>query len=506
MTHLLIACLALAVQDPADSRARITFEERGVDPEALLHTVCRRMRWTLVWSDGAKAAGKVTLVCDEPAHTFVDALNSALAPSGVQVFAAGAVLKVVSVDEARRKGGGIHVGSDPGAIAPDDTVRTQVIPLKNLNVVDVARELKTILDEASRQWAINTYSNSIVVTEKGAVILRLARILHVLDVQAADPLTIRVFGLRFADATETARALNDIFRKPEPALTGSAGRRLMRMFQRNRRNDAPGGRTLASELVRITVDPRTNSVVASATEENLRTIAETIAQLDTDHPEAVQLRLFPLRYADARQAATLVMEAFAEAAPAPAPSRRGRTISPPPSQRGASRAVKAFADARTNALIVAATEPNLAVAAALVAELDRQTTDLVQVRIFELENAKADAMVAILRDVFRPQLTVTQSVGRTIGRGRLARPGLSPSALPPSQEVELVADARTNSVIVKASEEFLDVAADIVGNLDEDPTEQTSTFVVPLDNANAAEVAKLLQNLLRQQAASGRIR
>ncbi len=77
--------------------------------------------------------------------------------------------------------------------------------------------------------------------------------------------------------------------------------------------------------------------------------------------------------------------------------------------------------------------------------------------------------------------------------------GAAPSsgALPPSQEVEITSDERTRSVIVKASREYIAIMDEVVKELDADPTETQSTYVIPIKNHTAEELAATLQSLLR---------
>ena len=535
MKRLTLSLLALAflagVAFPQDKEDKpLVFNFKDASPEAVLQYVCREYKWTLVYGEGAKPEGVITAWNESPvpAKMVIEFLNTALAKSKVQLFLFKPVLKVVTEAEAKKGTYNIFYGCDPAEILPSDTMRTQIIPLKNINVVDVSKELKAILDDAASRWAINTYSNAVIVTEKASTIYRLVCIFKVLDVQAADRLKIAVFSLKYADATETAKVLNELFKKEQVAAQGGRGGfgEIMRMFGGGgggRGETGPTAKTLAGEMVRITADLRTNSVVVSATEENVKIVKETIDQLDTEKGEAIRLKLYPLRYADAQSAATLITQVFAEEKQQQQNNRNRNPFqfnpfgggAQPAESTGASREVKAVSDVRTNSIVVAANELNMKIVDQLVTELDRQLSDMVQVKIFKLKNAQAATMVTTLREVFRPQVTATQNAGRpaTGGNqggggfggmfGQQGRTGSASSTLAPAQEVEITSDTRTNSIIVKASEEYLTIAEQLITRLDEDPTEQYSTYVIPVDNANASELATILQNLLRGNSGTG---
>jgi len=145
----------------------------------------------------------------------------------------------------------------------------------------------------------------------------------------------------------------------------------------------------------------------------------------------------------------------------------------------------------------------------LISNLDRQLTDILRIKIYELKNADPTAMVTMLREMFRPQITATQNAGRPQQQqqqqgnqnpfmfGNRSSTGTSSNALAPSMEMEVSGDTRTRSVIVKASEDYIAVIDEIVSQLDRNPTETMSTYVIDLRNAKAADVAQVLQQLLR---------
>ncbi|MBI2932538.1 MAG: hypothetical protein HYY16_12885, partial [Planctomycetes bacterium] len=264
---------------------------------------------------------------------------------------------------------------------------------------------------------------------------------------------------------------------------------------------------------------RTNSLVVTTTGDNMKLIETIVRDLDRGAVEAIRLKLYPLRWAGAKEVADLIAQVFTEEKQE---TQRNRGPGPmwfggmPSATEGASagtsREVRAVADTRSNSVVVAANEANLKVVDDLIVNLDRQLTDMLRIKIYELKNAEATSMATVLREIFRPQVNATQASGRTTssqgGQGgggpfmrffgsEAARPGSAQTGLPPSQEVEITADARTNAVVVKASPEYIAIMDQVVEQLDQNPTEQYSTYVLPLDNADAVSLAQTLQNLLR---------
>ncbi len=552
-TILAAALLALPLwgqQARDEKKVTLRFKDASVD--TVLQYVSSVTGWTFVQEK--KVTGTIDAVSDTelPVSKLLDFLNSALKrhnatiqnPYSPGIPPAGAVLKLQDSDAAKRLNLEIHMGGDPAEIPITEQVRTQIIPLKAVNVVEVNKELGDLLSKAmgdNGTVSVSTYSNSMVLVGRSDGINRAARILRVIDVSASAELKIRVFPLRNADAVDTAKILNEVFKRE--TMRADTGQQnpwgsMMRMFgggdsgSRSDRGDSRGGgspqpRALAHEMVRITAEPRTNSIIVTATEDNVKVIEDLIQRLDDKSAGATKLKLYRLSYADATTAAKLVNDLFAETPTNSQGSRggdRGRSSSSfmpvwmnpqGSSQAGntltAMQEVRAVPDVRTNSILVAANEQKLLIIDDVVAELDRQVNDILEVKIYKLQNADPEQMATILQSLFRPQVQATQNAGRPTGGGSSGRGsgfmgmmgmsggggGSAAAGLLPSQEIEITPDTRTRAVIVKASREYIKVMDQIVKDLDEDPTEAVSTYVVRLRNADATSLATTLQNLLR---------
>ncbi|HVR87774.1 MAG TPA: secretin N-terminal domain-containing protein, partial [Planctomycetota bacterium] len=533
MERRTLVVLALAVltmpvwaQDkPPVQEKKLTFKMKDASVDAVLQYVSSVTGWIFVQEK--PTSGTITAVSDTdvPLSKVLDFLNSALRPHGRVILnpnspdlpTPGQTLKVLDLTDALKRGGAdIHVGSDTTDIPLTDQIRTQIIPLKAVNVIDVQKELGDLLrsaltgsaDGTSGSMAVSTYSNSVILTGRSEGINRAVRILRVIDVSTSAELKIRVFPLKNADATETAKTLNDVFKKETmKAETGQQNPmgNIWRMFGgggdrggsggRGDRGDGANGpapRALAAEMVRITAEARTNSVIVSATEDNMKLIEDLVIRLDDKTASAVKLKLYSLRYADATAVAKLVNDLFSET-PTNANQQnrtggRGMPVWMAPQgtggqaeQQGATKEVRAVADLRTNSILVAASETRLVLIDAVMTEIDRQVNDLLEVKVYKLENADATQMAAILTSLFQPQIKATQSTGQTAtgnnqGQGRGGGPGVTMAGttagvtgqLLPSQEVEIAADVRTRSVVVKASKSYIQIVDAVVKQLDQD--------------------------------------
>lgn len=530
-----------------EEETKLSFNFKEASLDAVLQYVSSRTGWIFVQEK--KVSTTITAVSDSdvPVAKCLDFLNSALRPAGAVIPnpyspalpKPGQVLKVQDTDEAKRRNIEIYTGLDPDLIPVTDQMRTQILPLKAVNVVEVNKELKAIIEAAVGEsgMAISTYSNSIVLTGRAEAINRVARILRVLDVSTSAELKIEVFILKNADATETAKTLNEVFKKETMQAQTGQQNPISNFFSMMRgggegrggsgSSGGPQPRALAHEMVRITAEPRTNAVIVSATADNLVVITKLISKLDDKSAVAMKLKAYPLRYADATTAAKLIGDVFAEKSAGGtgrSGGQGGRNPFMEMMQRGsqgggssdgsssASKEVRAVAEVRTNSVLVAASEQNLTLVDGIVLEIDREVNDILEVKIYRLKNADPVQMTTILQALFRPQVSATQSAGRTTtsGGGGSRTPQFgggnqgasSSSTLLPRQEVEITSDTRTRAIIVKASREYITIMDAVVKELDQDPTESVGTYVIPLKNADAATLALTLQNLLRGTSGS----
>lgn len=174
-----------------------------------------------------------------------------------------------------------------------------------------------------------------------------------------------------------------------------------------------GGRGF--QVVRASSDDFSNSVIVNAPGNEQRQVEELIKQLDKDTDAPVQPKVFLLNYADANEVAAVVQNVLTANAP------RGRggigTQNVPFEQRiqqafrfGNTSAAfgTVVADARTNSLVVTATEANLKLVGDVIAELDQPVTYESSTFVFPLGNARADQVAQLLNQAFG---------GRTTGQG-----------------------------------------------------------------------------------------
>ncbi len=296
----------------------------------------------------------------------------------------------------------------------------------------------------------------------------------------------------------------------------------------------------------LTANESGNSLIMTDTQANIRRMTEIIKALDSATIGINSIRIFPLKYSDAKALAGVIKELF----PSPDSSRlnnnnnggnnfgrfRGgggnfnamaamMTGAIPGDGGGEPSAgaesggghtpaarVSAVADDHSNSLIVSAPEELVLTIGQLVKSVDNNMQDITELRAFRLQNADPAEMADLLAGLF-PDETNPADPGRTVApfafsglRGALGGGPLRPaSAANPADagsdrlkrlgRVLAVADRRTASVIVSSARDLMPQIAAIIEELDANPARKQKVFIYPLRNADVVNVQQILQEL-----------
>ncbi len=167
----------------------------------------------------------------------------------------------------------------------------------------------------------------------------------------------------------------------------------------------------------LAANVRTNSLILTDTSANIRRITEIVRALDESMVNAVDVRVFPLEFADARDAAQLINELFGDQGRGR--GGRGGQQQDPRAQlfmrmaRGGgieagAEAVsggtdvrpQASADERTNTVVVTGPPASLDIIAGVIEELDSNPAATQAVYIHKVRNGDAVQMANVLNQLF----------------------------------------------------------------------------------------------------------
>jgi general secretion pathway protein D len=278
----------------------------------------------------------------------------------------------------------------------------------------------------------------------------------------------------------------------------------------------------------MTANESGNALVITDTQAHIHRMVEIVKALDTSISSISSIRVFPLRYADAKELASAVKDLFA-----PPPTQQNQNgggraqqffnrfggggpggggpggAGAQSSNSGAPNGnrVVAIADERTNSLVVSAPDDMMPTIQKLVSEIDVNANDVTELRVFRLVNADPVEMVEVFSQLFPDDTKANdpnqQNQGFRFNRGGFGGFGGGRNA-PASAEsdrmkkkgrVTAVADQRTSSIIVSAASELMPQIAEMVAQLDSNPAKKQKVFVYNLENADVQQVQQILQDM-----------
>ena len=260
----------------------------------------------------------------------------------------------------------------------------------------------------------------------------------------------------------------------------------------------------------LTANEGGNAMVITDTQINIRRMAEIIKALDTSVASISTVRVFPLRYADAKSLANIIKEVFQTPGTSannlqarflqrfrggPGGQGDGNAASTGSEGRPGASRVAAVADERGNALVVSAPDDLLPIIEELVKSVDVNVEDVTEVRVFHLKYSDPQEMADLLFNLF-PDQSSTQDSRR---RQRANTATDQSERMKKQGKVVAVADARTGSVVVSAAKDLMDQIAKMVDDLDSDPAKKQKVFVFDVQNTDPQQVQNILQGLFPGQ-------
>jgi general secretion pathway protein D len=359
-----LALLAATVARGADE-ATIALNFQDVELPILAKFVSEVTGRNFIIDD--RVRGKVTIISPTritPDEAYL-VFQSVLQVKGFTTVPAGRFTKIVPARDAV-----------PAGTRASDEVVTRILPVRHAEAQTLVPVLQPLV---SKDGLLTAYpaTNSLVVVDAGGNVERLATLLGELDVPSSER-TTEVVALRFAPADDVAHRLRD----------------------------AAGGE---AATLRVTADPRTNSLVLAGTPDDVRRARAVAGRLDQALPPGTtRLNVYRLKYADAENLLRVLSQLLGlPAPPPPTPRAHGSSLArsgrrdvvgtgydggmgtPPPPEPAPVTAgvepaaattgaaaipleapVRITADPATNALVVSATPQDWETLRAVIVELD----------------------------------------------------------------------------------------------------------------------------------------
>lgn len=320
--------------------------------------------------------GKITIIA--PSRLTVaeayKAFLSALAINGLAIVPGDGFYKIKQARAAQRD----NIDTFSGPYYPtSDQMITRIIKLKYISADEVNKQLR-ILTSKDGELVPYTPTNSLIVSDYGANMDRIMKIIEQLDVQGFEE-QMEVIRVRYARAKDIADLVDQIINKGEKKNQFGGG------VPRFRPAGSPesGGGTGAEVYSMVAPDERTNSIIVVGNKAGIEKIRRLVARLDYPMRPDEQggFFVYPLRFAEAEAMEKVLNGIASESKKAQEAAsnaqNRPPTIGPGgQAQVGPSATaifggdVKIAADKNTNSLIVVASRQDYETIKNLLQKID----------------------------------------------------------------------------------------------------------------------------------------
>jgi len=350
------------------------------------------------------------------------------------------------------------------------TTRYQVFPLRHASASDAKVLIDEFLTEAEQSnqqdagpgaltpkaTVIADYrSNSIVVSASPREIAEIGDLVTQIDVAKGAAMDeVRIFPLRNSLASDLADVLRTAISQTGEQAAGegsteprSASLRFVTIDRETRKRLESGIVT----SVRIAPDERANSLVITAPAESMELIAALVEQLDQSPDAEAELKVFTIANGDALALVEMLRALF-------------NTEDDDPSAGGLGAASNSLVrlqfsvDERTNSIIAAGSEDDLAIVYAVLTRLDGADTRERLNKVFRLNNASAPDVADTINNWLDTKQEAEEAAELAISSFEQI-----------DREVIVVAEPGSNSLIISATPRYYEEIRGIISQLDERP-------------------------------------
>lgn len=349
----------------------------------------------------------------------------------------------------------------------------KVFVLQHAQAGDLRDKLKGLLTEKA-QIDIDEKANRLMITDYNDNIALATDLVALLDTDNPADVTVRMITLKHVNAQNLAREIQPLYQK---------------MKEKN-----------PKEVVEISANDRSNSLIVMSSEPNFRAIEKLVASLDTSDAQEKVMQAFPLKNADAQDVAKQLKDLYADQDDSSGYSPYRYIIYGGMGGGGSSKKSSFVADRRRNAVIVQATPAIMPVIGEMIKALDEPITDdTLAPKIFHLKYVSAGDIEDILNELFLKkkqqrsywsyyddfeQSTPDRDVGRLYGK------------------VRITSEPYANALIITAnSPENLAAVEEVLKQLDQPSQAGDTTLRVPLKFAKASDVASSINILFAKGGA-----
>ncbi len=282
---------------PRNQKVTLDFRQASLDEVVKMFSSV--MNKNFIISDSINTSKTITIISPKAVsvNEAYRAFLMALQMNGLTIIPAGSFLKIVESKSAIQEP---MQPFDPEDRVPNEArMVTAIIPVENSDVAEIQDVIsKFVTPEAS----IIPYGSSLIVTENAANIRRLQSLVTRLD-QGDSANRVYVYKVLYAEATEVAGKLDEIFAASEGGASGASNAR-GRNARRNTNAKAAGDNSendLNVTVSEIIPDERTNQLIIVSDKKSFDKIRDMIQLLDVPTAVGGQIHVKFLEYASAEE-------------------------------------------------------------------------------------------------------------------------------------------------------------------------------------------------------------
>ncbi|MCA9040152.1 MAG: hypothetical protein KDA65_07405 [Planctomycetaceae bacterium] len=340
-------------------------------------------------------------------------------------------------------------------VDPDSEM--QLFPLEHANA---AQAMQSVLQFFTPQGGLSptvsaimdNRTNSLIVRGAPRDLLQVAALLKRLDMPGGEAVNqVRTYKLKNTLSNDLATVIQQAIDAARGQGPGGKSKALELLTV-----DAEGEKLIktgALEDVRITPDPRTNTLIISAPEESLPLLDALIDQLDREPTEQAQIKVFRIINGDAQSLIQMLRSLI--------PSTTGIALGPQlPGSSGETSLIplRFSIDERTNSIIASGSASDLALIEALLIRLDAKDVLERKTTVYKLRNAPAFDVYEAINEYLRDERRVRDAANEGTNR-----------FLEIEREVVVVSEDVSNSIIISATPQYYERILDLIKQLDEQP-------------------------------------
>ena len=309
--------------------------------------------------------GRITIISNAPV-TVNDAWKAfltALDMNGFALIPSGNFIRIARQRDARDK----QLKTYTGDYSPDtDALITRLFPLKYLSAEEVARNFRSFMPANSRIIPYEQ-TNTVIVTDTGANIAKLSKLLDILDVEGYEA-GIEVIPVKYASAVELSKLIDTLIPGTSPTASGGAPR-----FPGGSGGKFAARRTKEGGIINtIIADERTNNLIVHANTKGADQVRELVSKLDKKMPSATgggKVHVVYLQFAEAEQIGNTLNNL--SQSPTTRPSGPGGGTGTNPVQASLFEgAIKVSPDKATNSLVITASPSDFVTIERVINKLD----------------------------------------------------------------------------------------------------------------------------------------